>query len=86
MDELFIPFNLVAWSFFAIGEMTIGFQGMHADKKMITYKAEGGGFQADSLCEHGFCFQFYFLNDPENVDYMKTVLSLFHSLVMKLFD
>ena len=41
---------------FVIDEMKIGFQGMYADKKRITYKAEGGGFQVDELCEDGFCF------------------------------
>ena len=86
MDELFIPFNLVAWSFFAIGEMPIGFQGMHADKKRITYKAEGDRFHEDALWKYGFCFQFYFLNNPENVEYMKTGLLLSHSRVMTLFD
>ena len=57
---------------FAIDEMKIFFQFKHADKKSLTYKAERGGFQADSLCEDGFCFQFYFRNEPENVEYTKT--------------
>ena len=39
---------------FEIDEMKIGFQGMHAVKKRITYKAEGDGFQVDALCEDGF--------------------------------
>ena len=43
---------------FTINEMTIGFQGMHADKRKITYKAEGDGFQCDALCDNGFCYQF----------------------------
>ena len=71
---------------FAIDDMKIGFQGMHADKKRITYKAEGDGFQVDVLCEDGFCFQFYFRNDPANVEYTKTGLSPLHSCVMTLFD
>ena len=86
MDELFIPFNLVSQSLFRILEMTIGFQIMHEDKKRITYKAEGYGFQVDAICEDGFCFHFYFQNDPENVEYAKTGLLPLHSRVMKLFD
>ena len=72
--------------FFAIDEMTIGFQGMHVDKKRITYKTEGDGFQVDALCEYGFFFQFYFRNDPANVEYTKTGLSPLQYRVMKLFD
>ena len=71
---------------FAIDDMKIGFQGMHADKKRITYKAEGGGFQADAIFEDGFCFQFYFQNDPANVGYTNTGLSPLYSRVMELFD
>ena len=40
----------------------------------------------DALFEDGFCFQFYFRNDPENVEYTKTGLLPFHSCVMTLFD
>ena len=40
----------------------------------------------DALCEDGFCFQFYFRNDPENVEYTKIGLSPLHSRVMTLFD
>ena len=58
---------------------------MHSDKKMMTYKVEGGGFQADALCEDGFCFQFYFLNEPANVEYTKTGISPLHSRVMTFF-
>ena len=73
-------------SCFEIDEMTIGFQGMHADKKRITYKATGGGFQVDELCEDGFCFQFYYRNDLANVEYTKKGLSPLHSRVMTFFD
>ena len=71
---------------FTIDEMKIVFQGMHADKKTIKYRDEGDGFQADALCEDGFCFQFYFRNDPENAEYTKIGLSPLHSRVMTLFD
>ena len=86
MDELFINFNLVAWILFINWLYDNDFQGMYADKKRIKYKAKGDGFQADASCEDGICFQLYFRNDPENVDYTKTGISPFHSRVMTLFD
>ena len=43
---------------FSIDEMTIGFQGKHGDKRRITYKRAGDGFQCDALCENGFTYQF----------------------------
>ena len=71
MSYLF-PLIWLLGACFPIADMKIGFQGMHTYKKMITYKAEGGGFQVDALCEDGFCFQSYFRNDPENVESTKT--------------
>ena len=62
---------------FVIDDMKIGFQGM---------QAEGGGFQVDALCENGFWFQFYFRNDPANVEYTKTGILPLHYRVMTLFD
>ena len=52
----------------SIDEMTIGFQGRHKDKLRITYKKIGDGFQADSTCDEGHCYQFRFRHDdqPEN--------------------
>ena len=85
MNYLF-PLIWLLGACFAIAEMTIGFQVMHADKKRITYKAEGDGFQVDVICEDGFYFQFYFRNDPANVEYTKMEISPFHSRVMTLFD
>ena len=85
MNYLF-PFIWLLGDFFSFDDMKIGFQGMHADKKRITYKSEWGGFQADALCKDVFCFQFYFRNDPSNEEYTKTGLSPSHSRVMKLFD
>ena len=68
MNYLF-PLIWLLGACFTIYEMTIGFQGMHADKKGIKHKAEGDGFQVYELCEDGFCFQFYFRNDLANVEY-----------------
>ena len=71
---------------FSIDEMTIGFQGKHADKRRITYKRAGDGFQCDALCENGFTYQFYFRNHPAPPKYLKMKLSPLHSRVMALFD
>ena len=67
-------------------EQTIGFQGNHKDKKRITYKAEGDGFQCDALCQDGFTYQFYFRNEPAPKRWKKLGLSPLHSRVMALFD
>ena len=71
---------------FSIDEMTMGFKGKHQDKRRITYKAEGDGFQADALCQEGFCFQVHMRNDPAPRKYLKQGLSPLHSRVMYLFD
>ena len=47
-----------------INEISIGFQGMHIDKRQTTYKAEDNGFQADALADEGYCYKFFVLNDP----------------------
>ena len=71
---------------FEIDETATGFQGMHADKRRITYKNKGDGFQCDALCQDGFCYQFYFRNEPALEEYVKSGLSPLHSRVMSLFD
>ena len=68
----------------SIDEMTMGFQGMHQDKKRITYKAEGDGFQADALAQQGYCYQFYIRNDPPPKKY--SMFSPLHARVMRLYD
>lgn len=55
----------------------------HQDKKGITYKAEGGGFQA--LCQNGFTYQFYYQNEPDLKKYLCMGLSPLNSWVMPLF-
>ena len=47
----------------AIDKMIMSFQGIHIDKRQITYKAEGDGFQADALDDEGYCYQFYIQNN-----------------------
>ena len=57
----------LVWSIgvsFSIDEMTMRFKGKHKDKRRITYKAEGDGFQADALCDAGFTYQVFMRNDP----------------------
>ena len=71
---------------FSIDEMTMRFKGRHEDKKRITYKAEGDGFQCDALCQEGYTYQVYMRNDPAPQKYMKQGLSPLHSRVMSLFD
>lgn len=71
---------------FSVDEMTIGFQGKHADKLTIKYKRVGDGFQCDALCQDGYCYQVFFRNDPAPKEYLSWGLSPLHSRVMKLFD
>ena len=66
--------------------MTMRFKGKHKDKRRRTYKAEGDGFQADALCDDGYCYQVYMRNDPAPKKYLRTGLSPLHSRVMALFD
>ena len=78
-----------AWNLgqeFSIDEMTIGFQGRHRDKRRITYKRAGDGFQCDALCENGYTYQVYFRNHPAPAKYLQMKLSPLHCRVMSLFD
>ena len=70
----------------SIDEMTMRFKGRHKDKRRITYKAEGDGFQADALCQEGYTYQVFMRNDPAPKKYLKQGLSPLHSRVMSLFD
>ena len=65
-------------------KLTMGFQGMHQDKRRITYKAEGDGFQADALADEGYCYQFFMRNNPPPKKYSQ--YSPLHARVMALFD
>ena len=71
---------------FSIDEMTMGFKGKHADKRRITYKVEGDGFQGDALCQDGFMYQVFMRNDPAPLKYQRMGLSPLHARVMALFD
>ena len=51
------------------------FQGKHVDKRRITYKNEGDGFQADALCQDGLRYQIFMRNNPAPLKYIKEGLS-----------
>jgi hypothetical protein len=80
------PFAWMLGPCFSIDEMTLRFKGQHKDKRRITYKAEGDGFQCDALCQEGYCYQHYFRNDPAPKKYINQGLSPLHSRCMWLFD
>ena len=65
-----------------IDEMKIGFQGMHKEKKQITHKTEGDGFQCDALCDEGYTHQIYFRNHPDPEKYLKLGMSPLNSRVL----
>jgi Transposase IS4 len=67
-------------------EQTIGFQGNHSDKRRITYKAEGDGFQCDAICDRGFTYNFYFRNMPPPPNYVQQGWSPLHARMLSLFD
>jgi hypothetical protein len=78
-----------AWTLrrtFSVDEQTIGFQGNHINKKCITYKAEGDGFQNDALCQDGWIHQVHFQNEPAPIKYLPAGLLPLHSQVVWLFD
>jgi len=70
---------------FSTDEQTMGFQGHHADKKRITYKDEGDGFQGDALCQDGWTHQIFMRNDPAPKEFIRLGLSPLHSRVLWLF-
>ena len=67
-------------------EETIGFQGRHADKLRITYKAEGDGFQCDAICDDGYTYTFFFRNQPAPKKYLDDGFSPLHARVLALYD
>ena len=48
----------------SVDEQTVRFQGNHRDKQRITYKKEGNGFLADTICGDGYTYSFYFCHQP----------------------
>ena len=66
-------------------EQTIGFQGHHSDKLRITYKAEGDGFQRDTLCESGFTWMFHFRNQLAPRNWTRKGYSPLHARIPSMF-
>ena len=67
-------------------EQMIGFQGRHADKFHITYKAEGDGFQCDTLADAGFTWTFYFCIQLAPELWTMLGYSPLHSCILGMFD
>ena len=67
-------------------EQTIGFQGRHADKLRITYKAEGDGFQCDAICDAGYTWTFFFRNMPAPQKWIRLGYLPLHSQILAMFD
>ena len=68
-------------------EQTIGFQGNHRDKQRITYKKEGDGFLADTICGDGYTFSFHFRHQSASKKIMDTFkCSPLHARVLGLIS
>ena len=67
-------------------EQMLGFQGRHADKLCITYKAEGDGFQCDAICYTGYTWTFYFKNQPAPRKWLCVGYLPLHSRILGMFD
>ena len=70
VDPLLVHTQVISMRVWRLGrdisgdEQMLGFQGRHADKLHITYKAEGDSFQCDAICDTGYTWMFYFRNQP----------------------
>ena len=83
--KFIIPPILMLGVAFYIDEMTIRFKGFHAYKKIMKYKAKGGGLQIYSIFQKGYTYQIFMLNDPLPKIYLaKRMLSL-HAILLSLF-
>ena len=68
-------------------EQTIGFQGNHRDKQRITYKKEGDGFLADTICSDGYTYAFHFRHQPASPKIMEGAkCSPLHARVLGLIS
>ena len=71
---------------FSVDEIIICFKGKHKYKRRVTYKAEGGGFQANALCQEGYAYQVCMINDPAPKKYLRQGFSPMHYRVMIFLD
>ena len=68
-------------------EQTIGYQGNHRDKQRITYKKEGDGFLADTICGEGYTYSFHFRHQDASKKIMDTFkCSPLHARVLGLIS
>ena len=71
---------------FYIDESTMWFKGCNADKMNITYKAEGDGFQADTICQKLYIYQIFVCNDPLPKTHLDKIMLPIHDIVLALID
>ena len=70
--------------FLSTDDQKISFQGRHQDKLRINYKRAGVGFQADSICDVGYTYTFYFWNEKNKENYKDQ--SELYSRCLCMFD
>ena len=70
----------------SIDEQSIGCQGRHPGILRIKYKAEGDGFQCDSLYSDGYTYAFYFQNQPPPKLFTDMDMSPLHARVHALLE
>ncbi len=81
--------SIEAWDMGEIAscdEQDVGFTGRHQDKQRINYKDEGDGFLADSICQDGYTWNFYFRNVHPPKHYVDQGYSPTHACMLFLFD
>jgi hypothetical protein len=81
--------SMEAWDMGEIAscdEHDVGFTGRHQDKQRINYKDEGDVFLADSICQDGHTWNFYFCNVPPPKHYVDKGYSPMHACVLFLID
>ena len=83
MNDIY-PHAWLLGELISIDEMTIIFQGMHKDKRWITHKTKGNGFQCDALYNKGYTYEIYFRNHPAPENYLKLGMLPLHSRVLVL--
>ena len=76
MNYIFPASWLLACAF-SVDGMIMGFKGQHRDKRRITYKKEGDGFQANVLFQDEITYQVFMKNDHTPEKYLKKIYHLF---------
>ena len=85
MDFIF-PLICMHGFTFSMNEINMHFKGHHADKIMMTYKAEGDGLQTDTIFRKWYTYQIFMWNDPVPKTYLSKSLYPLDAKVMALFD